>query len=169
MVTGARFGGTLVVVVVLLLALALAATGFFLLRDGPSGSDEPAASFTPQGTAEPATTDDANPANARGDDPDEEPGEPAESASSAAPSDGQPMGALEIQVAPGGARVALIGPDRFVHASTQFGTATLASLRSGDYVLSGTMEGYAAVTQEIRLAPGERRSIVLELTQVRSR
>ncbi|MEX2543184.1 MAG: hypothetical protein WD314_15360 [Trueperaceae bacterium] len=141
MAMGARAGSTLVMVAVLLLAVALAVAGYFLVENRRAGTDE---AVPLRGSSEtPATGD--TPAI------DPEAGDRADS------------GGLEIRVAPSGARVAVIGPDRFVHASTQFGTATLGSLPAGEYLLSGTKDGYAASIQAFRVEPGELTSVALDL------
>lgn len=158
----ARAQGRLVVVVVLVLAAALAVTAYFLSSDRQAMTDETAPSGQAEGPAD--TEADAQAGAAVGRD------NAGSDEAAVARSTGQSRtGRLEIEIEPSGARLAVIGPDRFVHASTHLRSATLESLPSGDYVLLGAMDGYAPAVRELHVTAGENHYESLSLRQTGGR
>lgn len=171
---GASRSRALLVVVLLLVVAALVAGAWYLTtRDQvieaeltervPTGDPEdPVVTDPAEDPPAVAPSDDA-PAVALSEDP-------ATVASSEelrdAPNEGgEALGTLEVDAVPAGVRLAVIGPDRFVHVHSWFGQSSLGSLRPGIYRVIGTLEGHEASSQEVEVTAGRTASVSLTLEE----
>lgn len=155
MIVGVRRSRAVLVVVLLLVFAGLALAVYYLTRRGPVGDDE---------FAEPArleSRDDLFPA--AGSDQVREP--VIEEEAAAGGTIEAALGTIEIETVPTGVRLAVIGPDRFVHVHSWFGQASLGSLRPGTYRVLGALEGHGAASREVEVTAGGTEKVSLTLVE----
>lgn len=72
-------------------------------------------------------------------------------------------GQLEVAVDPGAARLAVLGPDRYVYFRARSDGEVLTGLQPGRYAVAATKDGHGPAQQEVEVGAGEEATITLTL------